>query len=389
MAGIAIAAGLALALAQGQWDTGFRAEGRASRHVAAELQLDPFARAASTSPDLVLRAGFSPQLVLRDAPGSDRLDVLYRAELAARWRLDPDATLAATQDGSVGSRSLSWLALAPDEPPPVDVQRIGGPAVDLVSERSTVAFVERISNQLLFGARAAFGIGGALHDRDLAAFPRTSAAELGATARWVERDEALSLALDGSHGWISGGRGTDALSLWAGWRHAFTAASRRALREGLSTTGGGQAGLRFETELRAGAAVIGGDGQPTRATPAAALSFLREAPPARGAIATRLTFRYAPAIDPTTGAFAPRGEASTDVDVRLERRLLATLAGGAGYTPDAAPPYPRFAAQGELGLTYEAAAGVAISAATRVARFRDGAEWAAIVRTTIAQHGRF
>jgi hypothetical protein len=390
MLGPAFAAGLLLSLGQLQWDAGLRAEGRALRDTAGDLQLDPLLAMESSTRDTALRGRYEPQVIFRAPSSRGTIDVLNRAAFTAALRLDPDTWVTAAQTASVGSTDFSWLALAPSSPPPINVQGTTGSTTAVLDESSSVTLVERISNRLSASVTGGFSVSGALHERDLSSLPRTQAAQLAVASTWKEYQETFTVGANGSYGWVSNGYTTDVFGASAAWRHAFSAASQRGLGAGVVDRRDPALGPLYEAELRGGVAVVGGSypAQRRQVVPTATLALLREAPPGRGSLGARVTLRYAPEIDPTNGAYRQRGELSSSLDLRLERDLVAFAAAGVGVTPDPLPTYPRMLAQGELGLTYEVMRGFAVSAGVRIAHV-PATEWAGVVTTTFLQHGRF
>ncbi len=390
MLGAAFAAVLSLSLGQLQWDAGLRAEGRALQDSAGDLQLEPFLGVESLSRDAALRARYGPQVIFRTPASRGTVDALHRAALSAALRLDPDTSVTATQSASLGSTDFSWLALSPSAPPPTNVQGTVAPNLAVFNESSSLTLAERFSHQLSASLTGGFTITGALHDRDLVSLPRTRTGQLTAASTWMELRDTFTLRADGSYGWVSNGYTTSVLGASAAWRHAFSAASRQGLGAGVTDRRDPKLGPLYETELRGGVALLGGSDptQQRQVVPTAALALLREAPPGRGSLGARVTLRYAPEIDPITGAYRQRGEASAALDLRLERDLLAYAQGGLGVTPDPLPSYPRTLAQGAFGLTYEVMREVSVSAGVRVAHL-PGTEWAGVVSTTLLQHGRF
>ncbi len=386
----AFASVLLVVLGQVQWDARLRAEGRALRDEAGDLQLEPGLGVESYSRETLLRARYDPQLIFREPSSRGTLDVLHRAELSLAWQVERDFAVTASQTGSAGVSDLSWLALPPEAAPPVNVQGISGPARSIVGEMSSITVAGRASDRLSVSLTGGFGVSGALRDEDLAVLPRTSTARLRAATTWTERRDAFSLVADASYGWVTTGYTTDTVDAGVAWRHAFTAASEHALTERVVARRDETLGPRYEVEMRGGVAALGGSDpvQSRGVMPTGSLLLLREAPRTSGAVAARLVLHYAPIVDPTTGAFTPHGDVSALVDVRLARQLFATGAFGLGYTPDPAPPFPRTVAQGGLALGYEAAPGVTISAGVRVARLPE-TEWAGVVSTTLRRHGRF
>ncbi len=390
MLGAAFAAGLLLSLGQLQWEAGLRAEGRVLRDAAGDLQLEPYLGLESLSRDAALRARYEPQVIFRAPSSRGTFDALHRATLSAALRVDPDTSLTATQSVSVGTTDFSWLALSPSAAPPVNVQGTAGATRAVLNESSSVTLGERFSSRLSAGLTGGFSVTGALHDRDLPSLPRTSTAQLTAASTWRERRDTFSLGASGSYGWVSNGYTTDVLGASAAWRHAFTVASRRGLGAGVTDRRDPALGPLYESELSGGVAVLGGSDpkQPRQVVPTAAFVLLREAPPGPGSLGARVTLRYAPEIDPTTGTYRQRGELSTSLELRLLRDTLAYAQGGLGVTPDPLPTFPRTLAQGALGLTYEVTRSVTVSAGVRVASL-PGFEWAGVVTTTLLQHGRF
>ena len=390
MLGAAFAAGLLMTLGQLQWDAGLRAEGRVLRDAAGDLQLEPFFAVESLSRDAALRARYEPQVIFRAPSSRGTLDGLQRGTLSAALRLDRDTSVTATQTASIGSADFSWLALSPSDVPPTNVRGTVGATTAVLNEHTAVTLGERISNRLSASLTGGFGVTGALHQSDLGVLPRTTAAELVAASTWTERRDTFTLGANGSYGWVTTGHTTSVFGATAAWRHALTAASRQGLSAGVTDRRDPALGPLYETELRGGVAVLGGDdpAQPRTVVPTAAFTLLREAPRRPGALAARVTLRYAPEIDPLTGAFRQRGELSTSLELRLLRHLLAYAQGGLGVTPDPLPTSPRTLAQGALGLSYEVTRSVTVSAGVRVASL-PGIDWAGVVTTTFLQHGRF
>ena len=386
----AFAAGLLLALGQTQWEAGLRAEARVYRQADADLLLQPDLAIEDRARDLVLRARYAPQLLLREPSSRGTFNALHVEELSAALRVDRDTSLTLVQSGSIGASDLSWIALAPSAAPFMGVQRDQAQPLSFVNAGATVTLEQRLSNRLTLGANAGFGVTGALDQKDLAAYPRTDAVRGGAGVTWREPRDTLTVGAGGSYGWVTGGYDTNYVGGNVAWRHAFTVASERAMTASVVDAPDETLGPRYETELRAGFARFGGDApnQQQGEIPTGEASLFREAPRRPGAVAARVTLRYAPVIDAATGAFIARGEASVQVDLRIDRRFVATAAGGVGYAPDAGPGVPATLGQEGLALTYEAARDIAISVGGRVAHIPQ-TEWAGIVTATFMERGRF
>ena len=390
MFGPALAAGLLLALGQLQWNAGLRAEGRALQGSAGDLQLEPLVAVESLSRDIALSARYDPQVILRTPTSRGPFDALHRGALSAALRLDPDTSITASQSASAGSTDFSWLALSPTTPPPTNVQGAVAPTVSVLNAATSLTLGERFSHQLSASLTGGFAISGALHDRDLPVLPRTRTIPLAASATWTELRDTFTAGANGSFGSVSTGFTTGYVGASAAWRHAFSAASRHGLGAGVTDRRDPALGPLYETELRGGVALVGGSDptQHRQLVPTAALALLREAPPGRGSLGARVALRYAPEIDPVTGAYRQRGELSTSLDLRLDRDLLAYAEGGLGVTPDPLPFYPRALAQEAFGLRYEVMRGVGVSVGARIAQL-PATEWAGVVTTTLSQHGRF
>jgi len=260
----------------------------------------------------------------------------------------------------------------------------------MLNESSSLSVDQVITHRIHASGTARYAIAGGFGD-GLRTLPRTRTAELRASGSWIERSDAFSLAAGGSRGWTSAASARTWLLDASGvWRHAFTPASESALGgEGLPRLEE-RPQPRYETELAAGAAVLGGSaGAQHGVVPIAVVALRRDEPTLRaGAYGARVLLRYAPVMDVTTGALTPRYETSALANLRLGRQLVAFAGGGVAVAPSPPPPLPTTLAQGALGLTYEPVADVSISAAARVARLPD-VEWAGVVTTTVVQRGRF
>lgn len=386
----AFAAGLLLVLGQTQWEAGLRAEARVYREAAGDLLLQPGVAIEDRSRDLVLRARYAPQLLLREPSPRGTFNALHVEELSAAFRLDRDTSLTVVQNGTIGAADLSWVGLPPSAAPLLGVQGEQSQAVSFVNAGVTATVEQRLSNHLAVSANAGYGVTGALHEADQASYPRTDAARGGAGVTWREVRDTLTLGAAGSYGWVTGGFDTNYVGGSAAWRHAFSVASERAMTASVVDARDETLGPRYETELRAGFARFGGNApyQQQGEIPTGEASLFREAPRRTGAVAARVTVRYAPAIDPVTGAFIARGEVSGQLDLRVDRRLVATATGGLGYAPDPSPGYPKTLGQEGLSLTYEASRDIAISIGGRVAHIPQ-TEWAGVVTATFLERGRF
>ncbi len=385
-------AGLLLALGQLPWEIALRSEARGftdSASSAGDLQLDPRVTLGYETRDVVVHAGYSPQLLLREPRARGTFDHVQAGSLSGSLRLDRDTRLRADQTLSAGSTSLSWLALSPDAPPPFITRGAREPSVDMLNESSSLSLDQMVTRRIHINGTASYAIAGGFGN-GVQTVPRTRTADLRASGSWIERRDAFSLAAGGSRGWTSTSSTTWLLDASGAWQHAFTPASENALRgEGLPRLGE-LPQPRYETELSAGAAVLGGsEGVQHGVVPTVALALRRDEPTLRaGAFGARVLLRYAPVLDVATGLLTPRYEASSMADLRLGRQVVAFAGGGVAMTPNPDPPLPTTLAQGALGLTYEPVAGVSISAAARVARLPD-VEWAGVVTTTVVQRGRF
>lgn len=386
----AFAAGLLLALGQLQWEAGLHAEARVYKEAAGDLLLQPDVAVEDRSRDMVLRARYDPQLLFREPVSRGTFDALHVEELSAAFRLDRDTSLTLAQSGAFGASDLSWVALDPSAAPFLGVRGDSATLISFVRASATATLEERLSNHLSVTANTGFAISGALDQQDLAAYPRTAEIRGGAGATWRELRDTLSIAGSGSYGWVTGGYDTKYARGFLAWRHAFTIASERAMTASVVDVRDETLGPRYETELAGGVAALGGNapGQQQGAIPTAEASLFREAPRRPGAIAARVTLRYAPVIDPVTGAFIPRGEVSTQLDLRIDRSFVLTAAGGVGYAPDPGPGFPKALGQEGLALKYEATRDIAISIGARVAHIPQ-TEWAGVVTATFVQRGRF
>ncbi len=392
MPSTALAAGLLLVLGQLPWEVGLHSEARGFTNGAGgagDLQLDPRVTLGYETRDLVVHALYSPELVLREPRSRGTFDHLQAGSLLGSLRLDRDTSLRAEQTLAVGSTSLSWLALSPDAPPPFITRDANAPSVDMLNESSSLSVDQTITHRIHVNGTARYAIAGGSGD-GLGTIPRTRTAELRASGSWIERSDAFSLAAGSSRGWTSDSSRTWLLDASGVWRHAFTPASESALGGEELPRLEERPQPRYETELSAGAAVLGGSPEAQHGVvPIAAVALRRDEPTLRaGAYGARVLLRYAPVLDVTTGSLTPRYEASTLANLRLGRQLSAFAGGGVAVAPSPPPPLPSTLAQGALGLTYEPVAGVSISAAARVARLPD-VEWAGVVTTTVVQRGRF
>ncbi len=382
------AAGLLLALGQTQWEAGLRTELRGYDDGAGDLVLVPDLAIEDRSRDLLLRARYDPQLLFREPRPRDTFGAAHRDELTAAFRLDRDLSLTLIQSGSVGPSDMSWVSLDPSAAPFLGVVSYRSPLVTFINETVSAKIEGRVSRQLSLNATAGFGITGGL-GQQVTTYPRTDAVSASAGATWTERRDTFTLGANGSYGWVTGGYDTMFYGGSVAWRHAYTLASERTLTASAVDVPDETLGPRYETELRAGFAGLGGNTpyQQSGVIPTGEASLFREAPRRPGALAARVTLRYAPVIDPLTGAFIARGELSAKLDLWLDRHFAATATGGLGYAPQPGPNYPKTLGQEGLALTYEPSPGIAFSAGGRVAHIPQ-TEWAGIVTASFQQRGR-
>jgi hypothetical protein len=388
MLSTALTAGLVLVLGQLPWVLELRTEGRGFAG-AGDLALDPQLTLGYESRDVLIHARYSPHLLLQAPSSRGTFEEVQAGSISAALRLDRDTVVHALQDFSLGSVSLSWLASAPDTPPPSIVRDADGAALEMLNESSSVTLDHAISRWIRVTGTAGYSIAGGAGS-DLVTVPRTRTGGLHASGSWLERSDAFSVGVAGSRSWVSTGETTWLLGASAAWRHAFTPASERALGGEQSLRLGEREDPRYETELSAGAAATEGralDGY--RIVPTASLALRRDEPAPRvGAVGARLLLRYSPSLDLATGELTPRYELSTMGEVRLHRQVVAFAGSGVAMTRDPTPPAPEVLAQGGIGLTYEPVAGVTISASGRVAKL-SAVEWGAVLTTTFTERGRF
>jgi hypothetical protein len=385
----ALAAGLLLAMGQLPWEVGLRSEGRGSTDGEVDLQLDPHATLGYERPDVLVQLNYHPQLVLREPRSRGAFDHVEAGSLEGALALGHTTRLHALQSFSVGSTSLSWLASSPGSAPSSIVRDARSSSVEMIHERSALTIDQAIARRVYVSGTAGYAIDGGLGN-GLATIPRTRTADLHAAGSWIGKSDSFSLSGGGNRGWVSTSETSWLFEGTAGWRHAFTPASQRALGGDQPLRTGERAEPRYETELSGGLARFGGSaGGERRFVPTAMAALRRDEPSPRvGAFGARASFRYAPTLDLSTGLLKPRYEMSLTAELRLHRQLVAFGGGGAAYTREPDPPLPEVISQGVLGLTYQPSPRLSISAAARVARLAN-VEWGVVLTTTFTQIGRF
>ena len=85
---------------------------------AADLLLDPSLSATLEARRSRLQARYEPRFELREPRSRGTFDHLQRGSLAGTLRLGANTNLLGDASLSLGSTDLSWLAPAPEAPPP-------------------------------------------------------------------------------------------------------------------------------------------------------------------------------------------------------------------------------------------------------------------------------
>jgi len=367
MAGQAIAACLLLAWGHLRYQLALRTQTAALPDGAADLRVDPLLAVEMPSRSLQLSARYLPTMLLREPRERGTFDLLHRGILSGTLRLSKDRRLLAAQSYAHGSTDLSWLALPPDRAPPILTRSFRTRPVGALESSSSISFEQALRRHLRFALTSHYSVAGGLSSEDQLILPRVRSLDLGTRGTFAEGRETFSLAVIGSRAWVSTGRRTAALDIISGWRHSF--------------------GRRFESELSGGLSILGGDPEERRgAVPTAAITLRRELPRTRRGIGGRITLRWGPVLDRSTGALLRRAEGSAGVEFAPQMATVLSASGGLAVTPDVAPPGPHLLAQGAVGIAHKLTSAFTLSAGVRLATLPD-LQWAGLISTTLTEQG--
>jgi len=365
----ALAASLLLALGQVPWEAGLKVQERVLQGGAGDLVFDPTLAAGLQAKTAQLHAVYDPEILLREPSDRGTFNDLQRADLTGSIDFSPRTHMAADERLSIGATDLSWLALAPDAPPPFVVQGVTSTTVDTVDEVSSLTLDHALSPRTRVSGTARFEIAGGLGSDELA-YPRIDTASVSATGYYVAaRRDTLSITVTGSRGWLPATSGTTLdFATSATWQHTFLG--------------------HVEGSLGGGIAILGGDAQEQHGVvPTAAATLQHEVGTNPGSLGVRLGLHYTPVLDAATGSLAAQFQGSASLDLRLASKWVGNASGGTALTPSPPPFTPSQLSQGALGLTYEANRWLAFLLAARAASLPQF-QWAGVLVTTISLRGR-
>jgi len=367
MAGYAIAACLLLAWGHLRYQLALRTQTAALPDGAADLRLDPLLAVEMPSRSLQLSARYLPTMLLREPRERGTFDLLHRGIVSGSFRLSKDRRLVAEQRLALGPTDLSWVALPSDVPPPVLTRSFSSRPIGAFESNSSISFEQALRRHLRFALTSHYSVAGGLSSEDQLILPRARSLDLGTRGTFAAGRETFSLAVIGSRAWISTGRRTAALDISSGWRHSL--------------------GRRVESELSGGLSILGGDPEERHgAVPTAAITLRRELPRARGGVGGRITLRWGPVLDRSTGALLRRAEGSAALDFAPQAATVFSASGGMALTPDVAPPGPHVLAQGAVGIAHKLTSAFSLSAGVRLATLPD-LQWAGLITTTLTEQG--
>jgi hypothetical protein len=239
--------------------------------------------------------------------------------------------------------------------------------VGALESSSSISYQQAFRERLRFALTGHYAVTGGVTEEDQLVLPRVHTADLSAVGTLGLHHEMFSLAITGSRGWISTGHRTALLTVNNGWRHSFR--------------------HRVESEVSAGLSVLGGDAAEQHGVvPTAAITVRRELAHARGATGGRITLRWGPVLDPTTGVLLQRLEGSAALAFAPVTATVLSAGGGLAFSPDEAPPAPNVVAQGAVGIAHKLTSACVLSAGVRVAALPN-VEWAGLIMTTLSEQG--